>query len=206
MSNTETERRLLLAAEQLFAKRGIDAVSLRSVMAAAGTNVASVHYHFGSKSALVEALIKQRSAEVAVRRGELLDDMDGSPEPSARLLAEAFVRPVAEMVSSGGGDWVTLIAGIIGTGHPALSVVTESFVPQARRFTVLLGRMYPGVPARTVRFRLTQAMSLTFRVLGDLEGTQGILALSGRKLTTDEVLAELTDVVTAILAGPPALE
>ncbi|MGH9896848.1 MAG: helix-turn-helix domain-containing protein, partial [bacterium] len=51
MSDTPTERRLLLAAERLFADRGIDAVSLRAIMAAAGTNVASVHYHFGSKSA-----------------------------------------------------------------------------------------------------------------------------------------------------------
>jgi AcrR family transcriptional regulator len=192
-----------MAAERLFAERGIDAVSLRAIMAAAGTNVASVHYHFGSKSALVEALIKERSAQVALRRTQLLDEIDGSPRLGARLLAEAFVRPVAEMVSAGAGDWVTFIAGILGGGHPALSVVTEGFVKQARRFTVLMRRLYPDVPARTIRFRLTQAMSLTFRVLGDPEGTQGILALSGRKLSADELLTELIDVVTAILAGPP---
>lgn len=203
MSDTPTDRRLLLAAERLFAERGIDAVSLRAIMAEAGTNVASVHYHFGSKSALVDALIKERSAQVSLRRTELLDAIDGSPELNARQLAEAFVRPVAEMVSSGGSDWVTFVAGIMGSGHPALSVVADSFVRQARRFTVLLQRISPGVPARTIRFRLTQAMSLTFRVLGDPEGTQGILALSGRKLAAGEVLTELIDVVTAILAGPP---
>ncbi|MDP2774389.1 MAG: helix-turn-helix domain-containing protein, partial [Nocardioides sp.] len=48
-----TERRLLLAAERLFAQQGIAATSLRSIMAAAEANVAAVHYHFGSKDELL---------------------------------------------------------------------------------------------------------------------------------------------------------
>lgn len=198
-----TERRLLLAAERLFAERGIDAVSLRAIMAAAGANVASVHYHFGSKPALVEALIKDRSEQVSARRSELLDAIEASGEVSARLLAEAFVRPVAELASSGEAAWVTFIAGIIGSGHPALSMLAGGFRAQARRYIVLMQRLDPGLPLRTVRFRLTQAMSLTFRVLGDLDGSQGLLSLSGPRLTPDEVAGELTDVVTAIIAGPP---
>lgn len=197
-----TERRLLLAAERLFAERGIDAVSLRAIMAAAGANVASVHYHFGSKRALVEALIKDRSGQVSARRAELLDAIEDSGQLSARLLAEAFIRPVAEIASSGEAAWVTFIAGILGSGHPALSVLTDGFVHQARRFATLMERLYPGLPGRTIRFRLTQAMSLTFRVLGDLDGSQGLLSLSGPRLAPEEVLEELIDVVTAILAGP----
>ncbi len=198
-----TGRRLLLAAERLFAERGIDAVSLRAIMAAAGTNVASVHYHFGSKPALVEALISDRSGHVSARRAQLLDAIEDSGELSARRLAEAFVRPVAEMASSGEAAWVTFIAGILGSGHPALAVLTRGFRRQAQRFTMLMERLYPGLPARTIRFRLTQAMSLTFRVLGDLDGSQGLLSLSGPRLSPGEVLEELIDVVTAVLAGPP---
>ncbi len=198
-----TERRLLLAAERLFAERGIDAVSLRAIMAAAGANVASVHYHFGSKPALVEALIRDRSEQGSARRSELLAAIETSGEVSARLLAEAFVRPVAELASSGEAAWVTFIAGIIGSGHPALAVLTDGFRAQARRYTVLMHRLDPDMPLRTIRVRLTQAMSLTFRVLGDLDGSQGLLTLSGPTLTPDEVTEELTDVVTASLAGPP---
>jgi AcrR family transcriptional regulator len=198
-----TERRLLLAAERLFAERGIDAVSLRSVMAAAGANVASVHYHFGSKQALVEALISDRSGHVSARRAELLDALESSGELSPRRLAEAFIRPVAEMASSGELAWVAFIAGILGSGHPALSLLTDGFVPQARRFTALMQLLYPDAPGRTIRFRLTQAMSLTFRVLGDPDRSQSLLSLSGATLTPGELLDELIDVVTAILAGPP---
>jgi AcrR family transcriptional regulator len=198
-----TERRLLLAAETLFAERGIDAVSLRAIMAAAGANVASVHYHFGSKDALVRALIKERGGQVSARRSELLDALEQAEAVDVQMLAEAFVRPVLEMVNSGGVAWVTFIAGILSSGHPALTVVTDGFVQQGRRFTALLERIYPDLPSRTARFRLTQAMTLTFQVLGDLEGVRGMLAFSGADLTPAEVFEELIDVVTAILAGPP---
>lgn len=198
-----TERRLLLAAERLFAERGIDAVSLRAIMSAAGANVASVHYHYGSKDALVKALIKERSGQVSTRRNELLDDLEAKDELNVQMLAEAFVRPVIEMVNEGSIAWVTFIAGILSSGHSALSVVADGFVHQGRRFTALLERIYPDISARTARFRLTQAMTLTFQVLGDLDGVRGILAFSGAELTPTEVFDELIDVVTAILAGPP---
>ena len=68
-----TERRLLLAAERLFAERGVDAVSLRTINTAAGTNVASLHYHYGSKEALLEALIRERSREIRNSRSSLLE-------------------------------------------------------------------------------------------------------------------------------------
>ncbi|UGT60545.1 TetR/AcrR family transcriptional regulator [Nocardia asteroides] len=197
-----TDRRLVAAAERLFAERGIDAVSLRAVMAAAGANVASVHYHFGSKDALVRAVIRARGGEISVRRAELLDAAEAS-EPAARALADAFVRPVAEAMAAGGGDWVTVVADVITVNHGALRQVTEEFTAQAVRFTELLTRLHPDLPPRTVRFRLTQAMTFTFQTLGDRDRLRDILALSGTHLTAEEVLAELLDTVTAILAGPP---
>ncbi|MBF6327670.1 TetR family transcriptional regulator [Nocardia transvalensis] len=200
-----TEQRLVLAAERLFAERGIDAVSLRAVMAAAGTNVASVHYHFGSKDALIEAMIRQRSDSVAARRAALLDEMESAGAVSARGLAEAFVVPVWEMATGAGAAWVKFIAGILGSGHPALSIVADGFTEQAVRFTALLESVFPTLPRHTVRFRLAQAMTLTFQVLGDVHHTQNLLAISGVRLTPDQVLTELLDVVTAILSGPPEI-
>jgi len=90
-------------------------------------------------------------------------------------------------------------------GMPGLvrAVVAEGFTPQARRFMRLLPRAVPDLPAVTARFRLTQAMTLTFQVLGDPPQTQSLLAISRVRLSKQQVLDELLDVVTAILAGPP---
>src|SRR5689334_19816156 len=52
-----TRRRLIIAAEELFAELGVDAVSVRSINQAAGLGSASVHYHFGSKEALLDAVL-----------------------------------------------------------------------------------------------------------------------------------------------------
>ena len=41
------------AAERLFALHGFQNVSVRDITAAAGVNLASVNYHFGSKDALL---------------------------------------------------------------------------------------------------------------------------------------------------------
>ncbi|WP_458689763.1 TetR/AcrR family transcriptional regulator [Nocardia tengchongensis] len=55
-----TRERLIAAAEQLLLTEPYDEVSVRAVCAAAGANPAAVHYHFGSKEALVGALIEDR--------------------------------------------------------------------------------------------------------------------------------------------------
>ena len=118
---------------------------------------------------------------------------------SARGLAEAFVVPVAEMANSGGEAWVRFIAGRIRSGHPALSIVTHGFFDQARRFHALLRKVHPDWRDGTVLFRLSQAMYLTFRVLGDVSGVQSTLAGGGVRINHDEIVDELLDLVTTQL-------
>ena len=70
---------LLEAALKLFAEQGVEGVSIRAVNREAGLGPASVHYHFGTKEALVEAVlhrygdtvidgIKARAKEIAQPR------------------------------------------------------------------------------------------------------------------------------------------
>ncbi|MEU4649449.1 TetR/AcrR family transcriptional regulator [Nocardia fluminea] len=55
-----TRQRLLAAAESLLLTEPYDEVSVRGICTVAGANSAAVHYHFGSKEALVGALIEDR--------------------------------------------------------------------------------------------------------------------------------------------------
>lgn len=197
--DASNRERILRSAEHLFAERGIEAVSLRAVMAAAGTNVAAVHYHFGSKSALVEALISGRSAEISARRSVLLDALESAARITPRQLADAFVVPVVETVESGGETWVRFISSLINGVHPAVELVSKGFFEQARRFIALTEQLHPNWTAIKVRFRLAEAMTLTFQVLGDIAGVQRTMGLAGTELTRADVIAELSDLVTAML-------
>ena len=56
----DTKLRILEAAERLFMERGFAATSLREITATARVNLAAVNYHFGSKEALIDAVLTRR--------------------------------------------------------------------------------------------------------------------------------------------------
>ncbi len=72
----DTKEHILDAAEQLIAEKGIDAVSLREITAAAQVNLAAVHYHFGSKEALVAKVFGRRIEPINRERLRLLDEAE----------------------------------------------------------------------------------------------------------------------------------
>lgn len=73
-----TRRRLILAGERLFARHGIDGVSLREIADVGGqANNTAVHYHFGSRDGLVAAISAYRIAELETIRQRMLGALPG---------------------------------------------------------------------------------------------------------------------------------
>ena len=54
--------------------------SMRQITGAAGVNLASVNYHFGSKESLVQAVLKRRLAVLNNERMRLLDELEAQAE------------------------------------------------------------------------------------------------------------------------------
>jgi AcrR family transcriptional regulator len=97
-SESNTQNRILDAAEALFARRGVSATSLRSITTRAGVNAAAIHYHFGSKQALVSEILTRRIAPLTkerIKRLELLEGRHRYEAIPAELLVEALVMPSA---------------------------------------------------------------------------------------------------------------
>jgi AcrR family transcriptional regulator len=67
-------RKVLAAAEELFAARGVEAVSMDDVAAAAGVGKGTLYRRFGDKSGLASALLDEREAQ-------LQQDLLGGPPP-----------------------------------------------------------------------------------------------------------------------------
>src|SRR5699024_5802879 len=59
MAQLDTVKRILDAAEVLFAQKGFAETSLRAITSKAGVNLAAVNYHFGSKEALIQAVFER---------------------------------------------------------------------------------------------------------------------------------------------------
>src|SRR5437868_14883768 len=71
-TSADTKTRILDAAEQLFTEHGFEATSLRQLTTAAGVNLATVNYHFGTKEELFQAVLTRRLDPMNQERIELL--------------------------------------------------------------------------------------------------------------------------------------
>lgn len=97
----ETRERLMRAAERLFARDGIENVSVRAVVRDAGQrNESAMHYHFGNKAGLIEALQNQRIQQVVDLRREAFDAATARGRvPSVRELCYVMVEPAFRLCS-----------------------------------------------------------------------------------------------------------
>src|SRR5438034_9675154 len=92
----ETRTRILDVAEELIMKHGFEGASMRMLTAKAGVNLAAVNYHFGSKHAATEAVIRRRLDPTNDARIATLDKPRAeSPgrAPAGESSARAFNAP-----------------------------------------------------------------------------------------------------------------
>ena len=105
MSNSEkqpsartlaTRAKIIRTAEQLFAERGVASVSLNEITRAAEQkNRNAVHYHFGSKEALVQAIFEKHWAPISAQRTAMIESIQRGADITLEDVASALVRPVA---------------------------------------------------------------------------------------------------------------
>jgi AcrR family transcriptional regulator len=144
VSGDATRKRILKSAERLFAKSGLDAVSIRDITDAAGVNTAAIHYHFGSKSGLVEALLERWAGELVERRGRMLDRIEAQPKVRLRDVVEVLVWPMVELGGArrGGGGYVGFLAAVMN--HPEyIPLMNQLYEPDISRTLALLEQVTP---------------------------------------------------------------
>lgn len=80
----ETPERILDAAEELFARQGFTATTIKQIGSAAGLNPALIYYYFGSKEELYRRLLTRLLTTIAGRGAER---MASAPSPEAAVRA-----------------------------------------------------------------------------------------------------------------------
>jgi AcrR family transcriptional regulator len=98
-ASEDTRNQIKAAAQLLFARHGVDAVTIQQIVAAAGQrNNAALHYHFGSKEELIRQLVVDGAAVLDERRQAMLRDLDARGGPSTiREILLVLVMPVIEL-------------------------------------------------------------------------------------------------------------
>jgi AcrR family transcriptional regulator len=200
----DTRRELILAAERLFAERGIEGVSLREInLAAKQRNTSAAHYHFGSKDALVDAIFEFRRAEIGKRRDELLDAFEsGQRVIEPRSLAEALIMPLAKEVQRGPevGRYLEFLAHLFLTSPSQVGNILRKHQAAETRWIEFAQRAMPQLPRRVLFTRLF------------LMGRHVVISLAvyqRRGLGVDDVgfeayLSDMIDAVAGYISAVPS--
>jgi AcrR family transcriptional regulator len=98
-ASEQTRDQIKMAAQMLFARHGIDAVTVQQIVDAAGQrNNAALYYHFRTKEELIRQMVVDGAAVLDARRREMLDDMEkrGGPASIREVMLVLFM-PVIEL-------------------------------------------------------------------------------------------------------------
>ncbi len=154
-------RELLLdAALKLFAERGVDAVSIRAVNREAGLGPGAVHYHFGTKDALVDAVMRTFGDSV-------IDDVEARAK---RIVASKAAATSHDLVAMLCQPCLDLMATEPAVGVSWLKVVSQLMLANndgvvdrsAARWTSRAARkVYPAADGPT----LDRAIRMCFVLL-----------------------------------------
>jgi AcrR family transcriptional regulator len=198
----DTRRRILEAAEHLFAERGVDAVSLREVNRLAGArNAIAVQYHFEDRTGVLRAIFAKHGPDVDARRHAMLDQYEGEGRADLRFLAAALVRPFAAKLADpdGGPEFLQIHAEVLSRpdGPLGSAITADEPAKSLLRWRTLVEPLLEADAARLHR-RYTAILHTA-------------VELSRRARTgphTDDRLfvSYLIDVVTAILGAPVSEE
>lgn len=191
----DTRERILDTAERLFADRGYAATSLRMIIAAAGVNLAAVHYYFRSKEALLEAVFLRRAEPANQERIAMLDLCEreaGDRGPDLRKVIEAFVAPAFRTIynpARGGPVFQTLMGRLYAEGNVLPRIAGVHFLPMLARFGSALARALPELPREELFWRVHFAMGATAQAL---KGTKdwAIFGNPPRDATDSEVIMQ----------------
>lgn len=164
MQTTGTKDRILGAARDLFEEEGLGGFSVRAVTARAGTNVAAVNYHYGSKAALLRAMVRETFEGVAAEQGRRLEGLEaGDGALTVGGILGAYSAPIFDLFDADrAGEWgrawmQARAADPSGRERPPM-MFAETEV--TRRYHGALQRALPHVPPDELWWRLERTTNL----------------------------------------------
>ena len=205
-----TRRRLLEIAEEVFAERGFERTSLRDLTRRAGANLASVSYHFGSKTGLLEALLGRKIAAVNDQRIDLLEaakqTAGGAPVP-VRGIVRALIGPLMARGEQFNNPCMVMMSRMLMEQPEfAEKIFEKHFAKVHRAFREEFNRTLPALSHDDITWRLHFTVAL---MLGAINQRHRIKYLSSGALDAEDWATterHLIEFITAAWLAPASVE
>lgn len=195
----ETRLRILRSAGPIFASSGFEATTVREICAAAGVNLASVNYHFGSKEQLYLETVQLAHREKLLRVPPPEWPSKATPQDKLR----AFVRSIlTRCLGEGIVGWETrlLMREMLQPTHACRPLVEEFIRPQFNQLLQVLDEVLPASADQAVRHRI--AFSIVGQCLHYRFASEFVSLLIGAEIESAGYSIEsLTDHITQFSLG-----
>jgi AcrR family transcriptional regulator len=155
------------AAERLFAERGIDAVSLRTINTQAGYSVAALHYHFGTRDGLVKALLQRAQPAMFQQRATMVAALEAQAHPPVEAIVEALVYPLTAGMLENFSASVAQLRFLVRLSFDRSPYLAKTLEDSVALFRPLLRRALPQLDARTLTRRWLFAADLAQHALAN---------------------------------------
>jgi AcrR family transcriptional regulator len=201
-----TATHMLDVAERLFAESSIDKVSLREIVRASGqSNLSAAHYHFGSREALIGALLARRIRVINQNRHQRLDTLvangrDGNIH--ALVVESTLALASAVREQPWGVNYVRVVAQVLC--NPQLFMarhLDEQTMSGHIRFVKMLRPLLAHVPPRVFKDRISILNNQTVFGMARWVHLHGAVTASNRR-RFDALVHNLADFMAAGVAAP----
>jgi len=194
--NIDVRKRMIDSAIVLFARKGVEQVSLRELTTDAGVNLAAVNYHFGSKEELAKIVFEELTKRVNRHRLDRLHEIETACRASNTLprLEEIILAFIEPYTGTANTDEGLLLARLTLRHRTTPSDMTaklmrKHFDPTAKRYIAALAAACPAVPADEFPWRYTFMVSAVVLTITDRRKDSRLLKLSGGKADPNDSIS-----------------
>lgn len=169
---------ILDAAEGLFARHGFHGVTTRQVAAEAGVDTALIHYYFGAKRELFDAVFLRRAEILNQAREASMNAYVAAHDATTMTVEgviEAFIDPLLRISQDGGPGWKSyfaLVAQVNNTPAWGGETMTRFFDPVVHQLVETLKIARPQAEYRDLYWCyqfLTGSMMLSLSETGRID-------------------------------------
>jgi AcrR family transcriptional regulator len=191
-----------VSAEQLFADRGFEGVSVRDIASAAGVNSALVGYYFGGKQGLLAEVYTRHCTPLNLERARLLKELEDSKKKlKLEQVLEAFLRPSLKVTTDARGrsDFTRLRAVLSGENSALLEqLISTNFDKSTKIFVDALATCLPHLTREDVLWRFHFLLGAIYYTG---MGPHRIHALSNGRCDPSDPVATAEEMIPFLVAG-----
>lgn len=208
MAAETTQIKMINAAGELAAERGLDNVSTRAVADRAGENIGSIHYHFGGKDGLFEAVAREAIGHCKdkdySRQVEHLNE-SATPAELSAFLRKLVSEEITDLFRTNRPLWHTQVIYQLLQRDDALyelfraEVLDPSMDVMAKFFKLL----DPAMPHDEIHLRICL---LKMPIFAHANYMKAMLKRLNRESYSEEYLQQMEDLLvkqTQLLLGLP---